>query len=309
MDSKRSEFWVTEDPPPPDRPRWYCHDDNFEVFGFEDVDEAVAYGEQRAETVMVRTHDGRFYCTGRKPSDWDAEIELHPWPPSPQERIVIDTKYEAAWEQAKAFEAVYDEHLRRRHEWLMRNHPEFAGAEPVHEIVVYCEAAIEVAEFDRDGAICAGMTEEGTDAFGTFEDVLRALAGEESIADGWLAAAVSSVERERSLQRGRRTSLVGSRDWEVLFHVTDRRNRESIQNFGLDASRMLHSGIAGSREPELLATFLCESEADCAFFAQMKDVPLDIWAVDVEGLWVENGPDGWYVTWEPLGPERLRLAP
>jgi hypothetical protein len=36
--------------------------------------------------------------------------------------------------------------------------------------------------------------------------------------------------------------------------------------------------------------------------------PADVWAIDVEGLWAENGPDGWWIISRPIGPDRLTLA-
>jgi hypothetical protein len=34
----------------------------------------------------------------------------------------------------------------------------------------------------------------------------------------------------------------------------------------------------------------------------------DVWAVPIDGLWLENGPDGWVILPEPVPPERLRLV-
>ncbi len=63
-----------------------------------------------------------------------------------------------------------------------------------------------------------------------------------------------------------------------------------------------------SEEPELPAIFLCESLAETSFFTEMASVPTDVWAVRVDGLWVETGPDGWLILAEPVLPERLRLV-
>jgi hypothetical protein len=40
----------------------------------------------------------------------------------------------------------------------------------------------------------------------------------------------------------------------------------------------------------------------------MARSPSGVWAVRAEGLWVENGPNGWQLITEPVGPDRLRLA-
>jgi hypothetical protein len=67
-------------------------------------------------------------------------------------------------------------------------------------------------------------------------------------------------------------------------------------------------GIAGSTEPERAAVFVCDSREEADFFTAMADSPSDVWAVRAEGLWVENGPNGWQIITEPVGPDRLRLA-
>ena len=93
-----------------------------------------------------------------------------------------------------------------------------------------------------------------------------------------------------------------------MFHATATENRQSILRHGLDWRQMgTVPGIAGSREPELPAVFLCESREEIDFFTGMSRLPADIWAVRVDGLWVESGPDGWIILPEPVPPERLRL--
>jgi len=95
-----------------------------------------------------------------------------------------------------------------------------------------------------------------------------------------------------------------------MFHVTATENRQSILRHGLDWRQMgTMPGMAGSREPELPAVFLCESHEDAGFFTGMSRLPADLWTVSVDGLWVENGPDGWIILPEPVPPERLRLLP
>ncbi len=66
-------------------------------------------------------------------------------------------------------------------------------------------------------------------------------------------------------------------------------------------------GIAGSAQPELPANFLDIVES-IGFFRRMAREPVDLWAVDVTDLWVENGPDGWYIHCSPIAPGRLRLV-
>jgi len=40
----------------------------------------------------------------------------------------------------------------------------------------------------------------------------------------------------------------------------------------------------------------------------MARTPADVWAIDVGGLWAENGPDGWWIISLPIGLDRLTLA-
>jgi len=67
-------------------------------------------------------------------------------------------------------------------------------------------------------------------------------------------------------------------------------------------------GIAGSPEPELPAIFLCEDRGAISFFTMMARTTTDIWGVRVDGLWTENGPDGWIIIPEPVPRSRLHLV-
>lgn len=67
------------------------------------------------------------------------------------------------------------------------------------------------------------------------------------------------------------------------YHVSSVRNRESINRYGLDVSRMgLASGIAGSPTPEQQGSFLCFDEFTVDFFINMNNTgtAVDIWAVE-----------------------------
>jgi hypothetical protein len=93
------------------------------------------------------------------------------------------------------------------------------------------------------------------------------------------------------------------------FHATAAQNRESISQHGLDWSRMGSArGIAGSNGPELPAIFLCETREEIPFFTGMSRAATDVWAVRVDGLWIESGPDGWVIVAGPISAERLRLV-
>ena len=94
-------------------------------------------------------------------------------------------------------------------------------------------------------------------------------------------------------------------------------NRASIEQHGLDWTRMGNVGgiAAGSgaplgwvHRPEADAVFLCGSIEEAEHFAQFGQHPLvDIWQVDVRGLELEDAPDGWLWTRQPIERSRLRL--
>jgi hypothetical protein len=170
---------------------------------------------------------------------------------------------------------------------------------------------VEFDELDLGGGRRACRRVEGASASGGAEEVLAAAAGVPA-GDRWLAAVCRALQREREWAGGpasRRSAL-----WVVpgegeLFHVTAAANRDSISRHGLDWRRMgAVPGIAGSAEPERAAVFVCDGREEAAFFTAMAGSPSDVWAVRAEGLWVENGPNGWQVITEPVGPGRLRLA-
>jgi hypothetical protein len=110
----------------------------------------------------------------------------------------------------------------------------------------------------------------------------------------------------------------------VMYHVTDRANRESIGRHGLDWRRMgAVPGIAGSRAPEHRGVFLAEDLEVVKFFVEMGQSnerhEIDVWEVsldlDVELSEEEPSPctplvrhaDGFLCYLEPIPPERLRL--
>jgi hypothetical protein len=67
------------------------------------------------------------------------------------------------------------------------------------------------------------------------------------------------------------------------FHVTSVLNRESIQQHGLDWSKMgVARGIAGSNRPEKEGCFLCLNEFDADWFVRINNTggPVDVWAIE-----------------------------
>ena len=96
-------------------------------------------------------------------------------------------------------------------------------------------------------------------------------------------------------------------DQSVAFHVTSPLNRVSIGLHGLDWRRMGDApGIAGARSPEIEGVFLANAQDDAAFFATFK-APVDVWAISIDRLALETGPDGWLVSRSPIPAARMRL--
>ena len=313
-DRRRGTLFVLEDDPPPTRPRWFCHWDGASAPGSESLDDAVSWGLERARTVIVRTLGSVFYWAGDRPSDgrgYDPEGGLRSWPPSAAERRAIDAAYAAAVAAARADSAARDGYEYARLGWLLEHVPELAECEPAHECVVELpgnDQRIEFDELDPGGAVC-GARRQGAGTYG-FGSAAQALAAASGLAadDRRVAAVCAALARERTWRMGRRPMLVVKEGSGEMFHVTATENRQSILRHGLDWRQMgTTAGIAGSQEPELPAVFLCESRDEIGFFTEMSRLPADVWAVRVDGLWVETGPHGWIILPEPVPPERLRL--
>jgi len=267
---------------------------------------------------MVRTLDTVFYWAGDPPDDWDHdEEELRRWPPSDKDRRAIDAAYEAAVASAEGEEAARRAYERERAAWLQQNAPELAESAPVHQCLVVWpdddDVFIEFEELDSAGAICGARRQAaGPHAFGSAVGVLGATSGREPD-DPWVTAVCAALVRERSwTTTGRRSMIVVQRGQGTMLHVTASANRESIRHYGLDWQHMTDPGIAGSPEPELPGIFLCASRDDARFFVSMARSPTDMWAVNVEGLWLEgdpgaNGGDNWMLLPEPVGPADIKL--
>jgi len=316
-DRRRGTLFVLEEDPTPTDPRWFCHWDGAFAPRFESLDDAISWGLERARTVIVRTLGPVFYWAGDRPSDWrdyDLEGGLRPWPPSAAERRGIDAVYESAAAAARADSAARDAYEYARLSWLLEHVPELAECEPAHECLVELpgdDQWIEFDELDPGGAVCGARRQgAGTYGFGSAAQALAAASGP-TADDRWVAAVCAALARERTwTRRGRRSMLTVKQARGEMFHVTATENRQSILRHGLDWRQMgTAPGIAGSREPELPVVFLCESHDETGFFAGMSRLPADVWAVRVDGLWVESGPDGWIIVPEPVPPERLRLLP
>jgi hypothetical protein len=289
--------------------RWYCGE---YAPGFDALDEAAAWGLAHARTVVVRTLAAHRYWAGDPPSEEDQDAMKH-WPPSAMERQEIDAAYDAALQEIAAWEAARNTYLESREEWLRANFSEHAGTEPGHSCWIDLpgedEGSIQFEEF-VPSAVCAAWRHDGPIAFGTAPEVIAATSGRPET-DPWVRAVCAALERERSwaglARRGSLDVRIGHGE---MFHVAASANRGSIREHGLDWRRMRGPGIAGNEEPELPGIFLCTSLEDAEFFVSMagrRGSEIDTWAVRVDGLVIENAPNGWWIVSESLGPERLRL--
>lgn len=173
---------------------------------------------------------------------------------------------------------------------------------------------IELVELDDQGEMWAGSYRDCPDAYGRAGDVIAALTSRPAD-DPWVREVVAALDRDLEWARwwgpgtGRlRGSLEIVRGQGERVHATAVANRESIYRHGLDWNRMGRApGLAGSTKPELPAIFVATDLGAVSYLLHMSHVPLDIWAIDVDGLWLENGPTGWDVISRPVSRDRLSL--
>jgi hypothetical protein len=310
MGTPEGTFYVLEDDPPADRPRWYCHQDGRDSGGFDDVDEAVRWGLEHTAGVVVRTLSGLYFVAG-DPADGRFS-NARGWPPSPAERSEIDRVYAEAVADAEAEIEARRTYEKARADWMSEHCPAETDVDAIHSVAIVVDkdgTYVDFEELSANGSMCgARVTGNSTQAFGEPEQVLAAVLGRPAD-DPWIAAVVAALHRERVWDEGRRNTLEVILGRGEMFHASAVDNRESIRRYGLDWDRTAAApGIAGSRGPELPAIFLCMDDGDVRFFTNMGRTPSDVWAVNVEGLWVESGPSGWWIVPERVGPDRVRLA-
>jgi hypothetical protein len=98
----------------------------------------------------------------------------------------------------------------------------------------------------------------------------------------------------------------------TFFHVTSSMNRESIEEFGLDWSRMGSArGIAGSYEPEQKGCFLCEDESETNWFIRMNNTggTVDVWEVTgVSPSELVQSPEGHFFVPRTVPKECMTLV-
>lgn len=317
MEGHRQAYVREEAPTPvpdPDRGRWFC----FGASGrrwFDDVDAAVAFASARADGVVVRTLSKLVFRVGPPAGgpDVDVDFDAEPWPPTDRQWSVIEDAYR---EMAKAvrnwtdcrrrYEAARDASLRERgpaaasfprdRNWWLR--------EPGRR-----SPELFLEPLSADGTFW-GVHRGGTAemAFGGRTEAIAAVSGRPGD-DPWIAAVSAAVERETSPGWRPRWELDVDLGRGEMFHASASANRASIREHGLDWRRMGQAtGVAGSPAPEMPCVFLDRTLQGVQFFVGAAVSPVDVWAVDVDGLWVENGPDGWWLVAQPIPPERVRLV-
>jgi hypothetical protein len=295
------------------QPRWFCNGGGPATTFFDTPDEGVDWALSRASTVFVRSVGDHVYRADRGPLSSVVGRNERSWPPTPaQLRREIESDYAAEVKRKHDWRIAEAAYVVERDAWLAERAPFLVGVDPQRGCVVAIpggdgRGGIHIDEFDSEARMCGARSHGwGPNAFGSLRDVVAKAAGLPAD-DPWVSAVVVALDRDRSLQLQRAFLEVERGDGE-LIHFSASANRESIRQWGLDWRRMgAAPGIAGSTRPELPVVFLDEPGLG-GIFRTMGRTVTDMWAVDVTGLWIESGPDGWYVHGNPISPARLRLA-
>ena len=102
---------------------------------------------------------------------------------------------------------------------------------------------------------------------------------------------------------------------QVRFHGSPSTNRESIRQHGLDWKRRpedafgIANGWSGVPEEEGILLSHGDGVSEALFFVRMgSGREIDVWEVDVTGLRLEPGPDGWLLCRTEIESQRVRLV-
>ena len=235
---KTGTLFVLEEVPFEGRRRWYCDLDGADAPSFDDLDEAVVWGLDRAAGVVVRTLQLEFYLAGEHPPDWGHDLDLRPWPPSESDRLRIEAAYVAAVALDAQDEIDQRAYEAARSAWLAENAPHLRAAAPAYECVLELGESDDVLAFEElspDGDLCGCRARgPGRWAFGSPAGAIAEALGLD-LDDPWLAAIVATLDHDRAWSYGGRQHLLAARPGrEEMFHVSAVENRGSILQHGLD---------------------------------------------------------------------------
>jgi hypothetical protein len=274
----------------------------------------VIWGLGRATGVVVQTLELGFYLAGEHPPGWGHDLDLRPWPPSKPDRLRIEGAYVAAVALDAQDEVDQRAYEAARSAWLAENAPHLRAAAPAYECVLELGESDDVLAFEAlspDGDLCGCRARgPGRWAFGAPAGAIPEALGLDPD-DPWLVAIVAALDHDRAWSYGGRQHLLAVRPGRgEMLHVSAVENRGSILQHGLDWRRMgAAPGIAGASGPEAPAVFLATGVQEADFFVNMASPrPVDVWAVRVDGFWIETGPNGFSVVAHAVPPERLRLV-
>jgi hypothetical protein len=282
--------------------------------GWNGIDEALAWARARSDRVVVRTLAGLVFSAG---SVAEGAPDARPWPPSTAERVRIRRAYAEAAAALDRSRATDERYGRRRALFIARTGT--ADGEQTHHWLLRDpggdEISIESIDASRDA--WGAHRQTGPDVhFGPLVQVLARASGR-APEDGWLQAVARALRRElRWRGRNRRRVLVVTRREGVLFHAAAAANRNQIRAHGLDPRHVRAAPFIRSERLPITAGIVLTADAWSArWFAVLPPDATDVWAVRVDGLWLEGDPGLWVdhdgpvlVTAALVTPERLELV-
>lgn len=301
--------------PPPARARWSCTLAGEPVPAISTPEEAVEWGRDRVGIVLIRSLAGLNYFSGsaHDAQEFSGSDTLRPWPPSEAEWVKIESAYREAFIAGRREQTARAGYRSKRDLWLIANAPQLAGRDGAHRCLLAGAGRGEAPHRARGARpdrldLRSSTAEQPRCRVRHAKEAIAAASGR-TTHDPWVLATSKALEHERNwLWTGRRHVLEVHEASGELNHVSPAANRDSIRQYGLDWRRMGDArGVAGSVHPELAVVFLGEDAHDIEFFTRMARQPCDAWGVAPDGLWVENGPNGWLLYPEPIPASRLRF--